>query len=541
MISIIGSLFFIYFDFLLSFKNFVLLDFIPSSYAEGLINNSINNLYNPNSYGFESSSNEPQDEIDDFTLLIYMIGSDLETKSYEATNDINEMTKRNLPQNSKVNIVLETGGSQGKPDGKNRTIDFSIVQRHKVEGNKTILLDNSSGKRNMGEAKTLSDFLKWGISSFPAKKYGLIFWDHGSGVEGFGHDVNFRDDAKLYLSEIFGALYETNYLLSTEVPPNRNFQNFEFIGFDSCLMATMEVASFFSYFNHYGKFLIASQEIEPNWGWNYSTIINSLSSNPDISGDMLGKDIIDSYIKDSDRISKEKKFNSNRDITLSVINLTGIGELHQEFNKVINSTINQLKSPKDLMKLLRAIDLTESFGLTVTKSFGTIDMYDFLSNLENAFPTLKNKIYQVKDKLNTVIMYNHSGEAHPNAKGLSIFLPTSRSEFEIVNTVFKNGHSKDLTLFAPPVVTLDTNWLKFINLIGLMPTIDKFSPAIQSSRSEDGIIAYVSDPDLKRIFGYYIIKSSQGDDILYIQNLDHTLLDKTGSFRVQWIQDARIM
>jgi hypothetical protein len=528
---IIGILFFMYFDFLLSFENFfVHLDFIPSSHAEILVNNSINNLDVLDSYGLEFSSNETRDEIDDFTLLIYMIGSDLETQTHEASKDINEMTKRNIPHNSKVNIVLETGGSTGKPDGKNRTIDFSVVQRHKIEGNTTILLDNSSGKRNMGEAKTLSDFLKWGISSFPAKKYGLIFWDHGSGVEGFGRDENFGND-KLYLSEIFGAFYETNYLLSTEVPPNRNFQGFEFIGFDSCLMATMEVASFFSYFNPYGKFLIASQEIEPDWGWNYSTIVNSLSSNPDISGDMLGKNIIDSYIKDSDRISKEKKFNSNRDITLSVINLTGIRELHQEFNEVINSAIIQLKSPKDIMKLLRAIDLTDSFGLTVTKSFGTIDMYDFLSNLENAFPSLKNKIYQVKDKLNSVIRYNHSGEAHPNAKGLSIFLPTSRSEFEIVNTVFKNGHSKDLTLFAPPVVTLDTNWLKFIHLIGIMPTIDKFSPAIQSSRNEDGIIAYVSDPDLKRIFSNNIIKSSKGDDILYIQNLDHTLLDETGIFK----------
>src|SRR5665809_78345 len=35
-------------------------------------------------------------EIDDFTLLIYMIGSDLEDKSYEATKDINEMLKTNL-------------------------------------------------------------------------------------------------------------------------------------------------------------------------------------------------------------------------------------------------------------------------------------------------------------------------------------------------------------------------------------------------------------------------------------------------------------
>src|SRR5215208_5743227 len=72
-------------------------------------------------------------EIDDFTLFVYIIGSNLEDDSYEATKDINEMLKGQL-NNHKVNVVLETGGATGKPDGT-RIIDFSSVKRHFISNN----------------------------------------------------------------------------------------------------------------------------------------------------------------------------------------------------------------------------------------------------------------------------------------------------------------------------------------------------------------------------------------------------------------------
>lgn len=45
-----------------------------------------------------------------------MIGSDLENDTYEATKDIKEMMKAISSRNnqSKINLVLETGGGGGK-------------------------------------------------------------------------------------------------------------------------------------------------------------------------------------------------------------------------------------------------------------------------------------------------------------------------------------------------------------------------------------------------------------------------------------------
>ena len=163
----------------------------------------------------------------DYTLLIYMIGSDFEAKKYTATQDIHEMLKAGADSN--VNIVLQTGGGI---QGNASEVDFTKVQRHQiVNGTLQNLMD--LGHKNMAEPNTLSDFLSWGISEFPAKKYAIIFWGHGSGIHGFGKDINFINDA-LSPSELLNSFYRN--LNVTGV-------NFELIGFDSCLMSSLEVAS----------------------------------------------------------------------------------------------------------------------------------------------------------------------------------------------------------------------------------------------------------------------------------------------------------
>jgi hypothetical protein len=128
-----------------------------------------------NSFTTNSSNNN---KLADYTLLIYMIGSDLESKSYSATNDLVEM--KNAVHNSKLNVVVERGGGGGNKDtssGGKRFIDFSKVQRHEVI-NGTISTLMNLGQRNMDDRGTLSDFIKWGVLEFPAKNmqsyYGIM-------------------------------------------------------------------------------------------------------------------------------------------------------------------------------------------------------------------------------------------------------------------------------------------------------------------------------------------------------------------------------
>src|SRR3990172_5136601 len=135
----------------------------------------------------------------------------------------------------------------------------------------------------MGQPATLQDFIEWAIQNYPADKYALIMWDHGGGAVGdtFGVDENNND--ALSLPEIKQAL-QNAYAMSGK--------KFDLIGFDACLMATLETASIMSSF---GNYLIASEELEPGHGWDYAAILSAIKSNTDISGTVLGKAIADSY------------------------------------------------------------------------------------------------------------------------------------------------------------------------------------------------------------------------------------------------------
>jgi len=248
----------------------------------------------------------------DYTLLVYMIGSDLEAKSYAATKNIQQM--ENPGSSPKINVIVETGGgtNQTKLNDK-RFIDFTVVQRHKILHNKVQTLVNL-GKKDMGNPQTLSDFIVWGISNFPAKKYAVVLWDHGSGLNGFGQDLNFHNDI-LTPVELKQAFLATEFLTNTK---------FELIGFDACAMSSLEVATRLQNATHY---LVASEEVEPTWGWNYTAIIQNLSANSSQPGSLLGKVIVDSYLRSSKYLSTVEDFGADKEVTLAVIDMSKISGL----------------------------------------------------------------------------------------------------------------------------------------------------------------------------------------------------------------------
>src|SRR5678815_1293659 len=111
------------------------------------------------------------------------------------------MVKANVGSN--INIVLQTGGGI---QGEKSITDFTKVQRHQItNGTLHTLMD--LGQKNMGEPNPLADFIKWGISEFPAKKYAIIFWGHGSGIHGFGKDIKYSGNA-LTPYDLFKGFYK---------------------------------------------------------------------------------------------------------------------------------------------------------------------------------------------------------------------------------------------------------------------------------------------------------------------------------------------
>ncbi|NLH39889.1 MAG: hypothetical protein GX445_07500, partial [Elusimicrobia bacterium] len=98
-------------------------------------------------------------------------------------SDMNEMEM--VGSNDNLNIVVQFGRIKGY-DTTNG--DWKTTRRYYVTKDTDTKTINSQmvadlGKVDMGDYKSLIDFGKWVKQNYPAKKYLLVVWNHGSGWE----------------------------------------------------------------------------------------------------------------------------------------------------------------------------------------------------------------------------------------------------------------------------------------------------------------------------------------------------------------------
>ena len=240
-----------------------------------------------------------------WSIYWYLCGSDLESGGGFATGDLAELMEVELPEN--VNVVIETGGAS---EWQNDVVDASKLQRW-VYNSEGLNLVDEQPSASMGDAETLADFLSFAKTNYPAEKTAVVFWNHGGGsVSGASFDEIYGYDS-LTLDEMYAA-FSSIWDPSEENPP------LELIGFDTCLMATVDVANAFSDLAHY---LVASEETEPANGWYYSQWVGALAENPDMDGEELGKIICDAYYAGCEEVGTQDN------TTLSLTDLTRVGPL----------------------------------------------------------------------------------------------------------------------------------------------------------------------------------------------------------------------
>ena len=202
-------------------------------------------------------------------------------------------------------------------------------------------------QENMGQAETLSDFLSFCTDNYPADKTMLLIWNHGGGsVAGAAFDQNYRNDA-LNLGEFYEACNEALELSNDDPPP-------DVIGFDACLMATVDVAFTFA---DVAEYLVASEELEPGTGWDYSAWLRELSADPAMGGAKLGKLICDSYKSSADSRGE------GGEITLSVTDLTKLQPLIEAYDAMGREALGKaLNNPSFFSEFGRQASRSESYG-----------------------------------------------------------------------------------------------------------------------------------------------------------------------------------
>ncbi|MDD2427411.1 MAG: clostripain-related cysteine peptidase [Eubacteriales bacterium] len=325
---------------------------------------------------------------DTFTIMVYICGSDLESRAGLATQDLQEMTGANLSEN--INLIVETGGAK---QWKNNIVDAGSNQRFQVVNGGLRALDRNLGRKSMVEPQTLADFISFCKREFPADRYALIFWDHGGGsISGYGYDEQFPRDS-MTLDEIDLALEQGGC-------------DFDFIGFDACLMASLETALVAE---KYADYLIASEAVEPGDGWYYTDWLNKLSQNTSLSTVDIGKLIIDDYV------AAVQAEGLRTPATLSIMDLAEMsGTLPEAFSSFSEGTADLIASDNyDHVSDARS----KSRDFSTQQKINQIDLIHFADNLGTA------ESKELAEVLRGSIKYNRNSSNITHANGVSIYFP----------------------------------------------------------------------------------------------------------------------
>lgn len=335
----------------------------------------------------------------DWAVYWYLCGSDLESGGGFATTDLNELTSVKLPDN--VKVVIQTGGSS---QWHNDTVDASKLQRYVYDSDGLSLVDEQPSA-SMGDQETLSAFLSYAKEHYPAQKTAVVFWNHGGGsVSGASFDELYGNDS-LTLDELHAA-FADNWDLSAENQP------LELIGFDTCLMATVDVAKTFS---DIGKYLVASEEVEPGNGWLYSGWMKALANNSGIDGTQLGKAICDSYYEGCEQAGTADN------VTLSVTDLSAAGELFTAYEAFGAEALSSACSdPCFFSSLGRAACASENYGGN-TREQGYTNMVDLGHLARQSADILPQSAGAVLSALNGCVVYKVNGQYRSESTGLSCY------------------------------------------------------------------------------------------------------------------------
>ena len=349
-------------------------------------------------------------EAADSTIMVYMNGSDLAGDYGAATADLWEMMDafKVMEQEGKspsLHVVVEAGGSTRWELDEMDGVPYA---RFSLTGDGISSME-SMEIRNMGDADTLTDFINYGVRSYPANHYGLILWNHGGGpVGGYGSDSHFDGDG-LSLEEIREALGHSVMADSA----------FDFVAFDACLMGSVETAGCL---DGYADYVIASPELEPQHGYDYrwmAALGDSLP--PDMEwGEAVGRSMVEAY--------GACYASGTAPVAMSLLDMKEYPAFHEVFHQYVDGIPEKLREElcgelgRDRMKML-AFGSRQAGG-----SPELVDVLEFLNACQRVYPD-ENAFQTLKDRMRRLVAKQWAKGYPVNPSGLTIDLPSGSNPY----------------------------------------------------------------------------------------------------------------
>ncbi len=369
----------------------------------------------------------------DWTICLYVCGTDLEEKGSFATQNILQMIATDIPENVKL-LVMTGGTRQWDPEGLGagntayKKPSNISTQLYEITDNEMVLVKDYKENMNMGDPQTLAAFLEDCLSLAPAERMMLSFWNHGGGplmgvaLDGYTGDI-------LSLAELDAAL--------RGLQTARGGEKLELLGFDACLMNNLETAYVLS---PYCDYMVASEQTEPAPGWNYAWLDSLEEEYSDGDGtdtleaEELGRVIVDTY---AGSMNEEGDWSQLGDETLALVDLSRMEDLAAAFNEMAFQMNLLVHNDQLFAQVSRMSEKVQH----MMDDYGLLDLYDFAGGLLPYVPAAQGVLdvlgtspgTEPEDYVGEVVgedpavVYRGTGAGHDRCLGMAFFYPTSKT------------------------------------------------------------------------------------------------------------------
>lgn len=325
-----------------------------------------------------------------WTVMIYL----------DADNNLDQISEHALREMQKV------GSSEEITVVLQYDTRASSAKRCKVERGKLSVLADL-GEVDMASPAVLADFISFAAKSYPADHYALIISDHGDGWKSSPKRVgSLLED---WTNNGTATAATGNDLVAQGISMGAEAAGItiDILGLDACIMSTLEAAY---EFRGVAGILVASQELEQSYGWDYADLLARLAADPGMTPRQLATEMVDSYRGFAER-------SLFRDQTLSAVELgDGIAFLAQQVETLANRLLGELDDPSIretvLSRVSEARGAVQEFD-PVTHPATYVDLFDLDRLIEGEGGA-------IQATLTAITIAEYHGCDRGNAHGMSI-------------------------------------------------------------------------------------------------------------------------
>jgi len=343
----------------------------------------------------------------DWTVLVYLDGDN--NLEEDAIDDFLQMAA--VGSNARVNVLVQLDRIDSYDT---RYGDWTSCKRFRVTRGLTPAPENALediGEANMGDPRTLQEFIQWGVRAYPAQHYALILWDHGGGWRLSRCEASMLP-SWARRSCCWDVTNGNDYLENREVTQALEQADTvpDLLGYDACLMGMVEVAH--ELVGLGVDVMVASEETEPAQGWPFDAILSRLVADPAMTPAALGRLVVDEY--------------------------------HDFFDG----------------KTMAAVDVAKVAALTASvDALGQA----LERNMDGSGPSPVVRIAAsaVMAALDEAVLHSRSGLDYPGAYGLSIYFPDQQVDEDYTSGIIRFAEDSDWPVFLKRfVASPESCWIR---------------------------------------------------------------------------------